>query len=82
MQFNNAVNAPVYYPDYKVEINSGAQFLFSITYMNMPQEIGENDTGNEELPQEMEENVTGNEELPKKSGEMSPEMKNCPKKAG
>lgn len=26
--------APLYYPDYKVEINSGSQFIFSITYQD------------------------------------------------
>lgn len=26
--------APLYYPDYKIEINSGSQFLFSITYQD------------------------------------------------
>ncbi len=29
--------APIYYPDYKVEINNGFQFEFSITYMDTPQ---------------------------------------------
>ena len=28
--------APLYYPDYKIEINSGQQFLFSITYADVP----------------------------------------------
>ena len=26
--------APLYYPNYKIEINSGSQFIFSITYQN------------------------------------------------
>lgn len=26
--------APLYYPDYKIEINSGSQFIFSITYQD------------------------------------------------
>ncbi|MBR0037972.1 MAG: putative DNA binding domain-containing protein [Bacteroidales bacterium] len=30
--------APLYYPDYKVEINSGSQFIFSITYQDSPVE--------------------------------------------
>lgn len=30
--------APLYYPDYKVEINNGSQFIFSITYMGLSQE--------------------------------------------
>ena len=28
--------APLYYSDYKIEINSGQQFLFSITYADTP----------------------------------------------
>ena len=28
--------APLYYPDYNIEINSGQQFLFSITYADTP----------------------------------------------
>ncbi len=48
--------APLYYPDYKVEINSGSQFIFSITYMAMSQE-------NEELSQETGENVPRNKDL-------------------
>ena len=34
--------APLYYPNYKVEIISGSQFIFSITYMEMSVKIGEN----------------------------------------
>ena len=26
--------APLYYPDYRIEINNGSQFIFSITYMD------------------------------------------------
>ena len=34
--------APLYYPDYKIEINSGRQFIFSITYQDENvQETGE-----------------------------------------
>lgn len=45
--------APLYYPNYKIEINNGTQFIFSITYMdeivhengkavgNSPQNVGE-----------------------------------------
>ena len=55
--------APLYYQDYKVEINSSAQFLFSITYMNTNLE---NAIRNEDMSQEMEENV-------QKNGEMSQE---------
>ena len=34
--------APLYYSDYKVEINSGSQFIFSITYTNVSRETREN----------------------------------------
>ena len=33
--------APLYYPNYKVEISNGAQFVFSITYMELSQENGQ-----------------------------------------
>ena len=33
--------APLYYPDYKVEINSGSQFIFSITYQDVNTQDGE-----------------------------------------
>ena len=44
--------APLYYPDYKIEINSGTQFLFSITYRD------ENVTISEEMSPSLSENVT------------------------
>ena len=31
--------APLYYPKYKIEINSGSQFLFSITYMDVTENV-------------------------------------------
>ncbi len=31
--------APLYYPNYKIEINSGSQFLFSITYMDATENV-------------------------------------------
>ena len=33
--------APLYYPNYKVEISNGTQFIFSITYMGLSQENGQ-----------------------------------------
>jgi ATP-dependent DNA helicase RecG len=55
--------APLYYPDYKVEISSGSQFVFSITYMEMSQEKGENVPRNQEMSQEKGENVPRNQEM-------------------
>ena len=43
----------VKYPNYKVEINNGVQFIFSITYMEMSQEISENVSVNSEMSQEI-----------------------------
>ena len=51
--------APLYYPNYKVEINSGSQFIFSITY----QDVNTQDGG--KMSPSSEENVT-------KIGKMSP----------
>ncbi|MBQ5573244.1 MAG: putative DNA binding domain-containing protein [Bacteroidaceae bacterium] len=55
--------APLYYPNYKVEINNGVQFIFSITYMEMSQEISENVSVNSEMSQEISENVSVNSEM-------------------
>lgn len=53
----------VKYPNYKVEINNGVQFIFSITYMEMSQEISENVSVNSEMSQEISENVCVNSEM-------------------
>ncbi len=44
--------APLYYPDYKVEINSGTQFIFSITYMEVASENMINVPRRDEMSQE------------------------------
>ena len=51
--------APLYYPGYKIEINSGQQFLFSITYADVPVD-GQMSKGKEIVQGEMsKENVQG-----------------------
>lgn len=55
--------APLYYPDYKVEIVNGSQFIFSITYMEMSQETMENVPRNEKMSQETVENVPRNGQM-------------------
>ena len=42
---------PLYYPNYKVEINSGSQFIFSITYQDVIVQDGD---------KKVQENVTDN----------------------
>lgn len=55
--------APLYYPNYKIEINSGSQFIFSITYQ---------DDNVQDSDKNVQENVTDN-------GKMSPtETENGP----
>ena len=49
--------APLYYPNYKVEISNGTQFIFSITYMGLSQENGQ-------MSQETDGNVLRNQEMP------------------
>jgi len=44
--------APLYYPDYKVEISNSSQFIFSITYMKMSPETVENVSRNREMSPE------------------------------
>lgn len=56
--------APLYYPDYKIEINSGSQFIFSITYQD------ENVTDKVELSKT---NVTENGKMSQTESENVPE---------
>lgn len=62
--------APLYYPNYKVAISNGPQFVFSITYMGLSQENGE-------MSQEINGNVPRNQEMSQESsivnGQMSQE---------
>lgn len=55
--------APLYYPNYKVEISNGTQFVFSITYMGMSPETKENVTRNPNMSLK----------TPTDIGQMSPE---------
>ncbi len=57
--------APLYYPDYIVEINNTSQFIFSITYMKMSPKTDENVTKIGKMSPKTDENVT-------KIGKMSP----------
>lgn len=57
--------APLYYPDYKVEIVNGSQFIFSITYM-------ENVPRNEEMSQEIVGNVPRNKKMSQETAENVP----------
>lgn len=58
--------APLYYPNYKVEISNGTQFIFSITYMGLSQENGQ-------MSQETDGNVLRNQGMPQENGQMSQE---------
>ena len=63
--------APLYYPDYKVEINNGSQFIFSITYMEATSKEGENGTQTEKMALKIGENGTQTEKMAlKKSDEL------------
>ena len=62
--------APLYYPNYKIEINSGSQFIFSITYQDENVHVGDkkvqdNVTETGKMSPSSDENVT-------KIGKMSP----------
>ncbi len=66
--------APLYYPDYKIEINNGSQFVFSITYMDvsqesrqMSQETVENEPRNAQMNQENEQNEPRNAQMNQES---------------
>ena len=53
-------HAPLYYPNYKVEISNGTQFIFSITYMGLSQENGQ-------MSQETDGNVLRNQGMPQEN---------------
>ena len=60
--------APLYYPDYTIEINSGSQFIFSITYMDVSQETGGDVPRNGEMSQEIGGDVLRNGEMSQETG--------------
>lgn len=62
--------APLYYPNYKVEINNGSQFIFSITYMEMSQE---NETMSPETDRNVPRNQQMSQEVPASIQQMSQE---------
>ena len=43
--------APLYYPDYRIEINNGSQFIFSITYMDVAENVRDRAKMSETGPQ-------------------------------
>ena len=53
--------APLYYPNYKIEINSGQQFLFSVTYADVP---ADGQMSKENVPNNVEMSQTGREIVP------------------
>lgn len=58
--------APLYYSSYKVEINSGQEFLFSITYTDAPNSdemSKKNVTVNEQMSLKKKDNVTVNGQM-------------------
>ena len=80
--------APLYYPDYRIEINNGSQFIFSITYMDVaenvrdrakmsetdPQNVRDKAKMSETDPQNVRDNDISEEELALEIGE-SPSVK-------
>ena len=53
--------APLYYPNYKIKINSGQQFLFSITYADVP---ADGQMSKENVPNNVKLSQTGREIVP------------------
>ena len=66
--------APLYYPDYRIEINNGSQFIFSITYMNVAENVRDRAKMSETGPQNVRDNDISEEELALEIGE-SPSVK-------
>lgn len=71
--------APLYYPNYKIEINSGSQFIFSITYQDenvqdSDKNVQENVTDNGKMSQTDTENVPETEKMSQTESENVPEI--------
>ena len=64
--------APLYYPRYKVEINSGSQFIFSITYQDVI--VQENVTDNVKMSLTEGKNVTDSGQMSLTEAENVPEL--------
>ena len=72
--------APLYYPEYKIEINSGQQFVFSITYQDedvtidekMALSSGKNVTVDKKMSPSLGENVTISEKMSPSSDDNAP----------
>ena len=67
--------APLYYPNYKVEINSGSQFIFSITYqdVNVPENVPETGKMSQTALKNVPETVKMSQTEPKNVPELTPE---------
>ncbi len=63
--------APLYYPDYKIEINSGTQFLFSITYRD--ENVPDSGQMSPTKGKNVQENVTETRKKSQTEGENVPE---------
>ena len=74
--------APIYYPGYKIEINSGQQFVFSITYQdenvpekekmsqtNVPDEMKLSPSSRENVTETVKMSQTGQEKVPELTDE-------------
>ena len=66
--------APLYYPDYRIEINNGSQFIFSITYMDVAENVRDKAKMSETDPQNVRDKDVSEEELALEIGE-SPSVK-------
>lgn len=66
--------APLYYPDYRIEINNGSQFIFSITYMDVAENVRDKAKMSETDHQNVRDNDISEEELALEIGE-SPSVK-------
>lgn len=70
--------APLYYPNYKIEINSSSQFIFSITYQDdnvqeSDKNVQENVTDNGKMSQTDTENVLETEKMSQTDTQNVPE---------
>lgn len=71
--------APLYYPNYKVEINSGSQFIFSITYQDVivqdgDKNVPENVTDNGKMSQTESKNVPETGKMSQTESQNVPEL--------
>ena len=80
------METPLYYPDYRIEINNGSQFIFSITYMDVAENVRDNakmsETDPQNDPDREKMTQTGHQNVPDRTKMSQTGSQNDPDKDG